>query len=490
MASYGAVAAGHKVTAEAAMDVLRDGGNAFDAALAALFASFVSEAVLSSPGGGGFMMAYKADSCKAMLYDFFSQTPRQRRAAEELDFYAILADFGPATQEFHIGAGSTATPGVIPGAFAIHADLGSIPIGRLLEPAITAARSGIEMNDFHAYLFSVIEPILMASPQAGNLFAPSSTLLQQGERFVNPDLAAMLEALAHEGPELFSHGEVAKSIVRQSEANGGNLGFEDLHGYEVIRRSPLRQNYKGAEVMLNPAPSAGGSLIAFGLELLGDIDHPTMNELAHVMHSTNKARREGQDVTAMEVINRHKLSSRGTTHISVIDIQGNAASLTVSNGEGNGYMVDNCGFMLNNMLGEEDINSDGFHCWRPNTRLSSIMSPTIVRDGKRGLIAMGSGGSNRIRTAILQVIVNILDRRAKLQDAVGASRIHVEKSGLVSFENCKSSEQRDLLAEHPNSHCWPEQNLFFGGVHVAARKSDDQHEAVGDQRRRGIGIVL
>ena len=218
----GVVAAGHELTAAAAAEILQDGGNAFDACVAGLFMTFVAEAVFSSPGGGGFLMARRAGSDKITLFDFFAETPRKRRPASEIDFYPIYADFGPAKQEFHIGAGSSATPGVVPGLFAMHQELCRLPMKRLVEPAVRAARAGFPLTAFQAYLLTVIAPILKATTGVAKIFAPEGTLLKAGETFSNPDLAETIEWLAEDGARLLVDGDVGQAIVAQ-QSDGGYL---------------------------------------------------------------------------------------------------------------------------------------------------------------------------------------------------------------------------------------------------------------------------
>lgn len=504
----GVVAAGHAVTAQAAAEILHGGGNAFDAALAAMAAACVPEFVFSSIGGGGFLMALEAESGKATLYDFFAQTPRLKRPESDLDFYGIHADFGPATQEFHIGAGSTAVPSLVQGLYAVHGDLATLPMARLLEPAIQAARDGVAVTPLHAYLYTIVAPILTASKDARAHFAPEGKTFQAGAVYKNPDFANTLEALGREGPELFTHGAVAQAIVAQSDEHGGHLTPDDLQGYAVERREALHWRYRGHEILLNPAPAASGALIGFGLGLLERLNGgaPEPLTLARVMEETNTVRMaRGEalheivsDAALAEhlaAVQAHSQATRGTTHISVIDAAGNAASATITNGEGNGYVVEGCGFMLNNMLGEEDLNPNGFHLWPPETRLSSMMAPTIMRGPDGAVTALGSGGSNRIRTAILQVIVNLLDRGMDLSEATDAARIHVERDGTVSFEDGPwersfSAGQRDaLLAACPHAEAWPEANLFFGGVHGARRRGDGTFDGAGDPRRGGVALV-
>ncbi len=501
----GVVAAGHEVTANAAVEILKDGGNAFDAALAAMLSACVCEAVLCSPGGGGFLMAQPCDS-KTILYDFFVQTPRRKTPESALDFRAISADFGPATQEFHIGAGATAVPGFVPGLFAVHGDLGRLPMTRIVEPAIKAAQEGVPLAPIHAYIFSIVSPILTASDNARRLFAPSGALMSVGENFRNPDLADMFAALAETGPELFVEGEAGRAILAQSAQGGGHLSIEDLRGYRVERREPLHWTYRGHDLALNPAPAASGVLIAFALGLaerrLSRDLPPCPALLASIMESTNAARgdlsRRSMCTPADEVIaaqlqalDGHSAAPRGTTHISVIDGLGNAASVTISNGEGNGAIVDGCGFMLNNMLGEEDVNPGGFHQWTPDTRMSSMMAPTLMTASDGAITALGSGGSNRIRSAILTVALNLINGKMSPAEAVSAPRLHVEKCGTASFEDRFAADARQaLLRAFPDARAWPDANLFFGGVHAASRRADGTLDGAGDARRGGVCMIV
>ncbi len=188
---------------------------------------------------------------------------------------------------------------------------------------------------------------------------------------------------------------------------------------------------------------------------------------------------------------RHPPAYRGTTHISVIDADGNAAAVSLSNGEGNGFIVGRHGFMLNNMLGEEDLSRGSLDDWREGTRLSSMMAPTIILDGDGTVTALGTGGSNRIRTAILQVAVNLLHHGMRLEDAVASPRLHVERCGTTSFEpGLSEAAETALRALGDRGHAWPAQNLFFGGVHAARRHAKGDVEGAGDPRRQGRSSVV
>jgi gamma-glutamyltranspeptidase/glutathione hydrolase len=500
------VAAGHGLTAAAAAEILQDGGNAFDAALAGVFMAFVAEAVFSAPGGGGFLMARRAGSDQGALFDFFVETPRRQRPPSEVEFFPIHADFGPAKQEFHIGLGSSATPGVVPGLFAIHEALCKLPMKRLVDPAVRAARAGFPLSAFQAYLFTVIAPILTASPSVARIFAPGGKPMQAGEIFRNEELAETLEWLAEDGARLFLDGDVGKAIVAQSRELGGHLTYGDLKHYRVESREPLYWRHADATVALNPPPAASGALIAYGLSYLEALtdEGRAADALAlkETMEATNAARAtHGEGLAArlaggslarsMREAARHPAAHRGTTHVSVIDADGNAASVSLSNGEGNGYIVGNFGFMLNNMLGEEDLASGSLDAWREGTRLSSMMAPTIILETDGPVTALGTGGSNRIRTAILQVAVNLLDRGMSLEDAVEAPRLHVERDGTISFEpGLPEAVRAEFLALEDKAHAWPDRNLFFGGVHAARRHGDGGVEGAGDPRRQGAALIV
>ena len=513
MPGRGIVAAGHQSTAEAAIEVLRAGGNAFDAMVAALFAASVAEPVLSSLGGGGFLLA-RTHKGQTGVLDFFVQTPRNRRPELELDFYPIIADFGTSQQEFHIGQAAIATPGMPRGLFAMHAALGSMPMRELVGPAIELATKGVRLNSLQSYIFSIVAPIYLASDSSRQLYEsgthPGSTL-QEGELFRNPDYADFLDVLATEGVDLFYRGEVARQIAEDSIAGGGHIGMDDLSGYEVEDRTPLENKYRGARIWTNPPPSSGGILIALGLRLLESLDTHEWPDskagarllLAEVMRQTGKARLDAHidETTAHldlrmldpEYLQRYinevrgrAQAMRGTTHISIMDGQGNIATSTVSNGEGCGHILKGTGVMLNNTLGEEDLNPHGFHRWASNQRMTSMMSPSICELSDGRIVAMGSGGSNRIRTALLQVITNLVDHGMDIEQAVLAPRIHLEGEKL-SVEGGHDAHVIEALTSEFEDHVvWDERNLFFGGAHCVVHEPGGGLSGIGDPRRDGV----
>jgi len=510
----GVAASGNAEVSRTAVDILEAGGNAFDAALGALCTAAIAEPLLVSLGGGGFLLAL-ADGQKPCVYDFFCQTPGQRRPEAELDFYPIMANFGTAEQEFHIGMGSIAVPGVIAGIFEAHRDLGRMSLKDIMAPAIELAREGVRIDDFHHYIIRILRPIMRATPAAFALYespAHAGRLIRSGEQLRNPQAADSLEALVAHGPELFYRGEWAERLAADCRELGGQLTLKDLASYRVERREPVVFRYRGTRCAINPPPSPGGCLIALALGVMSDWDSSrdawgspghVLNLLRgmraasvarhryHLESGLERARMEqllGEETVRewQQALQLNSLFSRGTTHISVADRAGNIASLTASNGEGCAYVLPDTGIMLNNMLGEEDLNFGGFHRWKEGVRLASMMSPAVAElaDGTR--FALGTGGSNRIRSAITQVLVNLLDFGLSPEAAVTAPRIHLEGE-MLSIEAGFDEDTLAVLIESvPEHHLWADRNLFFGGVHMVSIRHGGVFDGAGDPRRGGV----
>jgi len=505
----GVIAAGHQKTVDAGIEMFRLGGNAFDAVSAAMLASFVVEPTLTSAGGGGFLLAH-TQANKNVLFDFFAQTPFYKKALDDLDFYPIELNFGDAVQDFHIGLGSMAVPGNLRGVFVIQQKLGRLPFAAVAEPAIHYAENGVELSSFQSFCFKLLEPVLVASSEGRRIFAPQGKLLQMGDRLVMKDFAATLTHLVQSGPREFYEGVIAQQLVKDCRDRGGHLTLEDLKSYRVLEREPLVINYRGNTFLTNPPPSSGGALIAFALELLSRVNLAEigfgtplhLKILTQVMRLTNEARKDGYDANiyqtdiaktflAAEHLAQyeHKLTESSkwgsTTHISVIDNEGNAASATTTSGEGSSYIIPGTGIMVNNILGEADLNPQGFHQWQPNRRISSMMAPTLVLQHSQPEIVLGSGGSNRIRTAILQVISNIVDFQMPVESAVNSPRLHWENK-VLSIEP-GFNQQAVASAAYPGDQVvlWKRKNMFFGGVHTVRELSSRFIEGAGDQRRDG-----
>jgi gamma-glutamyltranspeptidase / glutathione hydrolase len=330
-----------------------------------------------------------------------------------------------AIQRFNVGPSSCGAYGTTLGLTQALERFGSLSLGDLCGRPARAAREGVEVVPMQAFLFEVLEPIFRTSPECSELYAPGDRLLAEGERFRFPELGDLLDRLGAEGPDFLYSGDVAEASSDWVMARGGLLSREDLVTYEVIEREPARVRYRGREVLTNPPPSSGGILIADALGILERLDRPLDPVvIAEVIASTNSARdeefleglategylerflaKDALDTVATEV--RARLGN--TTHIAVMDAEGACATVTCSNGSCSGVVVPGTGMHLNNMLGEEDLNPLGYHRYEPGERVPSMMSPTVVLREGRPELALGSAGSNRIRSAILQTILAVVD---------------------------------------------------------------------------------
>ena len=479
------IAAGHFVVAESAAEVLRAGGNAYDAIIAAGFVSAIAEPGLTSLGGGGFLLAAPTSS-PARVFDFFVDTPGRGidLATVQPTFVPVVVRFPGADQVFHVGPGSVAVPGNLKGFVESHAALGRMPLRDVLAPAIRLAREGVVVTDMQSQVLALLEPILTHTLESCALFASSGALPCAGERLGFSDLADFLESLPQGGLESFYGGDIAARIESDMCHRGGLLTRADLAAYEVKTRVPLVHRYRGKKVLTNPPPSGGGIRVARFLSLLEE--HLPATPHLHVedsAYATAVARviRDGE--SSSDPLAAPHSFSRGTTHISIIDDEGNAASMTTSNGEGSGYVAPGTGVMLNNMLGEDDLHPEGFHMGAAGERVSSMMCPTVVLDGGRASLVVGSGGSKRIRTAVFQVLSHVLVLGLSIERAVAAPRLHWDGEMLQVEPGFSRAALEALGAEHP-VRVWSEPSLYFGGVHAVSAGGG----GAGDPRRGGAAL--
>jgi gamma-glutamyltranspeptidase/glutathione hydrolase len=517
----GVVAAGHPVTAEAGAQALRGGGNAFDAAVAASLAAFVAESPLTSLGAGGFALVHVAGGGDHLLDFFVEAGGRDLDPAARGVLEAVEIRFDETPQVFNIGPSSCGVPGTAAGLWEVARRFGTMPFRELAAPAVRYARDGMRLTPEQAYVFTILEPILCRYPETAELYAPDGRLLTAGDVFRFPDLGDALEAIAEKGPGHLYGGELGERICDWLCERGGLLSSADFAAYDVIERPPIEVAYRDRRVLTNAPPSSGGVLIAYALDLLQRWGSPPPLEdpnglalLAEVMVEASRARAgdfharlyeerfaEGflggpHVAEASERIATGLASHAGgplgsTTHISVLDADGNAASVTCSNGSGSGVLAPGTGVHLNNMLGEEDLNPAGFHMQAPGTRVTSMMAPTLVLRDREIELAVGSAGSNRLRSAILQVIRYVVDYEMSAAEAVRMGRMHYE-AGTVHVEPGFSDEAIDELERrgYPVVR-WKGLNLFFGGAQAARRDPlTGELAGAGDPRRGGVAVVV
>lgn len=438
------MAAGSPGTVGVAMEVLSAGGNAVDAAVAAAFAMPVTEPGLASLGGGGFMTLRDADGA-THLVDFFAAVPTPPAGEPEV----VTVEFAGARQDFAIGPYSVAVPGALNGLLHAHARHGRMAREELLQVPRDLARRGAAMTAAQALVLYLIGAVVTFTPESARIFAPRGRLLREGEVMRNPDYADFLDEVARGRSELPA---------------GGPLRAADLAGYRVYERQPLSVDLPGGVLYTNPPPSLGGTIIADALSELAPVAAPTAGQLLTALRDATEHSKATPPV-----------SVRGTTHISATDGRQTVA-VTVSNGSCSGVMLEGTGVQLNNMMGESDLHPGG-HDAPVGARIRSMMAPSLFeRDNV--VTALGSGGSERIRSALTRVI-SLLSRGADLGTAIDAPRVHLDNDGVVQVEPGFPPEQMAGLPS-PVSQ-WSTRDFYFGGVHAVA--SDGA--AVADSRRGG-----
>ncbi len=528
----GIVVAGHPATADAGAAVLRAGGNAVDAALAAVSTSFCAEPMLTSAGGGGFMLV--AHAGKSILYDGFARMPSgllpDSLFADNLadsGLQAIPIDFGDCIQTFHIGAASVGTPSLLAMLITAHQQHGKIPLHDALAPGIDAAKKGVRLNHLQASFIKLLAPILNSNEHCKAIYAPQGQLLGAGELFQNIDLANSLDMLCHEGIAEMYHGDLARHIVSACMPHG-LLNMDDMRANQVNIRQPLSTPLFAGTLLSNPPPSSGGLLISLAARLLEQL--MAMDEsravpwpvlMSEVLRIASRIRHDNSSdpgldkrihestiaahILAPERLKQHRdeilcqlknhtndtqhePSNRhgSTTHISIVDKTGMAVSLTSSNGEGSGIVVPGTGIHLNNMLGEDDINPLGLHSLTAGFTLPSMMAPSIYMKHGNPAVVLGSGGSNRLRGAILQVLTRHLMLGQNIEAAVHAPRLHNEGNRL--------DIEPDFLSEQEKNRCreagwelnqWRQQSVYFGGVNAISCNAKGGLHGCGDPRRGG-----
>ena len=517
----GAVAAGHPLTAEAGARILAEGGNAFDACIAAAFVSWCVESPLTGPGAGGFLLAHRpGPPVRDELLDFFVAAPGRGSDKPRGEMVAVDVFFSPTnTQVFHVGAASCAVPGAPAGLAEAHRRYGGLPWKEIVRPAVEVARAGVELNEPQAFVHQILDPVLRFGPESRRIYGESRAL-RAGDRLPLDDLAETLELLAEEGVEDVYRGDLARRISAHVREQGGLLTEEDLASYAVLERSPVRASFRGHEFVSNPPPSSGGILIAFALGVLDRLDVEAPSGSAEAVAALAAAMAEATDARGgsfvadlhsgglagrllsdgrLDEAARHAASAPrrpaaerpktpSTTHISVVDADGNAASLSASTGCGSGIVVPGTGIHMNNMLGEEDLNPEGWTA-EPGARLTSMMAPSVVVSGGRPRLVVGSAGSIRLRAAIMQIVVNVVQHGMSVEDAVRAPRVHLDGDRL-HLEGGFDPGAADRLEEAGFDVVrWDERNLYFGGA-AGVALSPEGLEAAGDPRRGGAGIVV
>ncbi len=487
----GACASGDPYSALAGRSTLLEGGNAVDAAVAAGLMACFTMPPLTGLAGAGLMILRAGDEVRCL--DFFGNVPglgeedRARPRPESID-----VPFEDVVETFHVGPSTVGVPGVVAGLFEAHTRHGRLPMAEIAAVVVDAARTGVEVQDAQYRAFVLLQSIFRRTPETWALVGDDEGLFPVGRRMRNEALAATIEELVREGPRAFYEGAIARAIV---ETTDGAVTAEDLRRYEPVWREPIATRYRDYALHLTGIPSLSGGLIVqalAGLERGPPLPSRRAQgdwfRLADVLLRAQALRTPEYEENLFEegYLEAVTAACRAgcTLHIAAVDGEGGAVSYTSSMGETAGLAVPAHGFALNNLLGEPDILPRGARN-AAGLRMMSSMCPALARRDDGRWMAIGSAGGNRIPSAILQVLVHVVDGGLSLQEAVSRPRIHVQKERLYVEGYGRTREEVEAFRAYGLElvTTWAP-GFFFGGLQ-AARETASGFEAAADGVRRG-----
>jgi gamma-glutamyltranspeptidase/glutathione hydrolase len=523
----GVVVAPQPYAAEVGAEMLRQGGNAFDAAVAAAFVQAALDPFMCGIGGIGVAHLFEAASGESLVLDFYGRVGSRARADQWAGQVRRTPEGRTYVKDFvnAVGYGSILIPGTVAGLAGIHEGRGRLPWRELLQPAITLLRDGFPLYAYitdyffetHQYpagdYFPPFEQFIRTTPAFARLWLrEDGSPRRVGDQLTNPDYAATLACLADEGPDAFYRGTIAARMLEDFAAHDAPITAEDLAGCRAIARTPLRMTYRGHTVATAPPGGATvlqilGILAGDDLAALGHNSPDYLHLLASAMHLAAGERAKLADdldqvmldqlvgpaylaelrarVRATGLPSQEVVPSQGTTHLTVADRDGNVVALTHTLSLGSGVVTDGLGFQYNNGMNSFDPLPGRARSIAPGKARVTPMAPTLVlRDG-RPVLALGSPGSNAIVNAVAQVIANRLDFGMTPQDAVAAPRIHCEGGPVLLESRTPVATARDLAARG-----WPLRPRPFAYDSLQGRiqlvvATDDGWVGASDPRRDG-----
>jgi gamma-glutamyltranspeptidase / glutathione hydrolase len=455
------VAAGHPATTGAGIEVLADGGNAADAAVAASLASCVAETVMTGLLGGGHAIYFDAASGLARNLDCFVGVPGLGAEPRDAELLELEVLFGAELVHYAIGPASCGVPGLPAGLVALWEAHGSMPWPRLVGPALRLAESGVEFPPAHAACLAMLAPVMTMNEGAA-IYAPGGELLRAGERLEQPGLAASLAMLADDPRSVYG-GSIGAALVALCNERGGLVTETDLAAYEALWSEPVAVDYLDVRLLTRGGLS-GVPELAPRLPRLAGLD------------ATDRV------LALVDVLEAPSAGGGDTTNLSIVDADGNACVVTSSLGLGSGDFLPGLDLHLNSMLGEADLLRGRLE---PGTRMQSMMAPTLALDTAGLALAVGAAGGTRLRTALLGVIAGILDERLPPQAAVDRPRFHPAPDVVNAEPGVDEGALSALEARGRTVRRWPAPHHYFGGVSLVSRSG-----AAGDPRRNGAATSL
>jgi gamma-glutamyltranspeptidase/glutathione hydrolase len=503
-----ALAATGPVSLAAGREVAAAGGNAVDVAVAAALAAMATEPGIVSLGGGAFVSVWP-EGDDPFVIDGNVEMPGRGLPVEAFGggVREVHTEYGGGVTMF-AGPGSVATPGAGAACQLAVEELGCAPWHEVVAPAARACREGYPIGGAAArYLDFVAGPLFGPQAEAFEVVTrPDGSPLRAGDVAVNPMLAEVLDLVGREGSSVLTVGEVGRAMVEYLAAGGGILTRRDLAEYAPLVRPSVRRTVGAWDLAVNPPPSVGGPMLAVMLGELGRRGRVGWDDVLAIQEAVLRYRLDVHDRSSdldaaghelLLSVDRHGLAglptSASTAHVSAVDADGNACAVTMSAGYGAGLTVPGTGMLLNNALGEPELNRLGLHRLAPGTRLASNMAPTTGRTADGRVLAIGSPGADRITTALMQVLGQGCLHDADLQHAIDAPRLHVrfDDSGAAVVEHeSDPGIAAAVAAAGYASRDHGELSMYFGGVGAAFRHEDGALEAAGDPRREAAVAVV
>ncbi|HEY6595486.1 MAG TPA: gamma-glutamyltransferase [Asanoa sp.] len=459
------VAAGHPATTEVGLRALASGGSAADAAVAAVLACSASESVLTGLGGGGFATYYDATSRSVTCLDFFCSVPGLDGDVRPSAMTPVEIAFGGVPMPYEIGGASVGIPGVPAGCGEVHRRWGRLAWEDVVAPAISLARTGVALPEAQARTLVSVAPALTPGDGA-EIYSPGGSLLRGGDRLFHPGLDRSLESLAEDGPDVFYTGKLGKVVVDAVRGSGGALGPADLSAYRVLEQPVEHAVLSGHHVYARN-------------DLNGTV--ATLRALPPSLSSLSRPSRAVAVAHALRTHGRQRLGD--TTNVSVVDPDGNACVITTTLGIGAGVWLPGLGINLNSMLGEGELLTPDLV---PGRRMQSMMCPLVVVDDDGSLVlAAGSAGASRIRTALIDTLLGVLVDGLDVTAAIGRPRFHVVDDAVHSELGYPEDELSAIAAAGYTVNRWDHLSHYFGGVSAVGLAG-----AGGDPRRGGTGHLL
>ncbi|WP_088241311.1 gamma-glutamyltransferase [Calothrix rhizosoleniae] len=500
------IASGSQISADAGARVADMGGNAVDAALAATLVSMCTDLGVMAPGASGFISIWDPEHDPVVI-DAYAEMPGRRLEQERFgqEMHETFFDYGGSDViRTIVGYGTIATPGIFAGLGMANQRYGNLPWANVVAPVLQWTEQGFPLLGGAAdYLLHTHQAIFSWHPETYQAFHHADgSPLQEGEIVHIPHLAHSLRLIAESGVKTLYTGELAQQIVSHIQEHGGLLTAADLAAYQAIERSPIPINCDDWEIVTNPPPAVGGVCLAAMLLLLNDKslqvwDTATVQKVSQIQQAVLGYRQQhchGENNSGAEAAQLLSLAKQGdlqalitspsTIHVSAVDSNGLACSVTASAGYGSGVMVPGTGLCFNNSLGEMELHPQGLHSLSPGTRLTSNMAPTIARHQDGTVLAIGSPGASRITTAIAQVLLNFIHLGMSLEEAIAHPRLHYEvlaqQPTMVGESGLPMEEIKGFVTFQ-----FPELSMYFGGVQASLWHPSLGLSAAADPRRAG-----